>query len=189
MHLTVAVFQRLALARRGFSPYPIWMPCRVTVMPHGEATIIRMAGDFDRGLSQTLADLIVTTAAKVVISLGGVDHINSGGMRDWIGFMRGFVAGRKVVLAECSAEFIGQVNMIPDMAQGAVFRSFNCIWTCDDCSAERTVLVALPLVAPHTMTENCQCGGRFEQSPDSQIFLKLIAAGDLECESDLHQGA
>ncbi len=75
----------------------------------------------------------------VVINTGGIQRINSCGIRDWIDWI-GEIR-QKIYLIECSPVFIHQVNMINDFISDGTVLSFHLPYYCPECDADTSLLV------------------------------------------------
>src|SRR6188472_1800953 len=85
----------------------------------------------------------------VVIHLGGVERINSCGVRDWVNWLTGLQRGKKeVYLVECSPAIVAQLNLVNNFTGGGgVVHSFYAPYFCSQCSKESTRLLLTDEVA------------------------------------------
>ncbi|MSP73665.1 MAG: anti-sigma factor antagonist [Myxococcales bacterium] len=128
-----------------------------------DVTLLKLSGviDEDNTLAASARKIDGTT---VVVDLGGVERINSCGVRDWVNWLNDLEAkGKTVVLARCSPCIVNQMNLVHNFAGRAVVKSFFAPYFCGRCDREQLRLVqvdqftsASPPVAPQVRGEACQ---------------------------------
>ncbi len=83
--------------------------------------------------------------AKVVIDLGGIEHINSCGVREWINFLKTLEKMQvPVELWRCSVPMVRQMTMIPSMRGAAHLGSVLLPYYCSACDDDRVLLIDIP---------------------------------------------
>jgi anti-anti-sigma regulatory factor len=120
----------------------------------------------------------------VVIHLGGVERINSCGVRDWVNWLTGLQRGKKeVYLVECSPAIVAQLNLVNNFTGGGgVVHSFYAPYFCSQCSKERTRLLLTdevanmdPPKAPPFRCDECEGPMDFDDLEDSYFaFVKHV---------------
>ena len=106
--------------------------------------------------------------SAVVIDLGGVTHINSYGVREWIRFLQALELKKVgVELRRCSVPMVRQMTMLPAAAAGARLRSLMLPYYCETCDDERELLVELPIasIADEAPCPGCQGTMTFDDAP------------------------
>ena len=78
---------------------------------------------------------------QVVLRLGAIRRINSGGVREWVNFIGPLTHETKVVLTHCSPAVVAQLNMIYNFRGHASVRSFLAPYVCTRCDGEEEKLV------------------------------------------------
>ena len=85
-----------------------------------------------------LSQILERKETKVIIDLGGIDRINSGGVGNWVSFVSKFSSPpREVYLERCSAVIVHQFNMISNMRGSAKIRSVMVPYLCSNCGKEQ----------------------------------------------------
>lgn len=113
---------------------------------------------------------------KVVIDLGGVDHINSSGVREWINFLRTLEKmGAEVELWRCSVPVVRQMTMIPSARVGARLRSVLLPYYCASCDDDRVLLVDIPSARGIEDEAPCPvCSGTMKFDDHVAAYLPLL---------------
>ncbi len=96
-----------------------------------------------------LMPLVERTASPVTVDLGGVEFINSVGVRQWTGFLRALLARGPVTLRNCSEPMVLLFNMATVTVDGAVVESLQAPYACTHCSADEQI----ELVVARDLTE------------------------------------
>jgi anti-anti-sigma regulatory factor len=150
----------------------------VTVERGDDISTVSLTGEVDD--QATLSDLAETLSGNLVIDLGGVRFINSVGVREWIVFLSALAdKGCKVILRNCSEPMVHQMSMVVEARGSADVESFYAPFLCDDCAAERSLVLA---VAPNlealrsrkVPAQKCpDCGGtmRFDDFPNRYLLF------------------
>jgi anti-anti-sigma regulatory factor len=150
----------------------------VRIDREGDTHLVVLVGQIDD--QATLSEIVDRLGPKVVIDLAGVRFINSIGVREWIGLLRGLDDKQaKVALRNCSEPMVHQMNMVMEARGAATVESFHVPYVCDNCGG--TVSQVLP-VAPHAAelkarkvpTRPCpDCGGtmQFDDFPNRYLIF------------------
>lgn len=122
-------------------------------------------------------------ASIVLLDLAGVRRISSFGIREWVDFINALgAASETVILIECSAKVVHQLNMVASFAGEAWLYSFYAPYRCDYCDAERDKLLQIDrdaeLIAaaapPEAPCESCGEVEYFDEDPAS--YFSFAAA-------------
>lgn len=110
--------------------------------------------------------LLQKKATRIVIDLGGIERINSGGVGEWVTFVNKLSSPpREVILDRCSSPIVQQFNMISTMRGKARVRSVMVPYLCADCGAEHQNTLNLETSSPKsvpTVIPCTSCGGQME---------------------------
>ena len=124
----------------------------------GDITWVSLGGviDEDNELS-ALGDRI--DGSVVVIDVGGVERINSCGVRDWVNWLGAIEAqDARVVLIRCSPAIVAQINLVNNFVAGGVVKSFYIPYFCPECDQEKVLLSeASELGPPPHQPPVCRC--------------------------------
>ena len=110
---------------------------RLKEQPDG--VLVELRGELSE--SAELDRLRRRLAGTVVLHLGAVRRINSGGVREWVNFIGPLSQSTPVVLTHCSPAVVAQLNMIYNFRGQARVRSFLAPYVCGRCDAEEEKLV------------------------------------------------
>ena len=140
---------------------------------------IVMSGPINEHFHERTKALLAMASARVNVDLGGVEYINSQGVRCWLTFIRELSDDRRVVLDRCSSDFINQVNVIPDFSMGSEIKSFFIDLFCEECQIETTHLftTAEGFAAVHhtCQDQRCeQCGNVLQIETDVDLYLRFL---------------
>lgn len=120
------------------------------------ATRITLAGELTEGVA---FPPVPPADRPVVVDLAGVARINSGGVREWLRFIRALSEERpRLSMERCSVPLVRQFNMVSGMRGRAEIRSVMVPYFCEQCEEERTDLLPLDgqQKGPHlTGTKDC----------------------------------
>jgi DNA-directed RNA polymerase subunit RPC12/RpoP len=95
---------------------------------------------------------------KVIIDLGGIDNINSGGVGNWVTFVSKFTSPpREVFLEHCPAVIVRQLNMISNMSGLAKIRSVMVPYICSNCGKEKQTSYNLENTDPKSIPTKIKC--------------------------------
>ena len=104
-----------------------------------DSVMVELRGDLSE--SAELDRLRRRLTGTVVLHLGAIRRINSGGVREWVNFISSLSRQTKVVLTHCSPSVVAQLNMIYNFRGQAHVRSFLAPYVCTRCDAEEEKLV------------------------------------------------
>jgi anti-anti-sigma regulatory factor len=138
-----------------------------------DVTFVKLGGVIDEDNElQELGDKI--SGGTVVIDLGGVERINSCGVRDWVNWLNGVESkNANVVLVECSPAIVAQINLVNNFTGNGVVKSFYVPYFCPECDEEKVLLVESadmgppPHEPPVCRCDECDLVMDFDDMPDS----------------------
>lgn len=120
--------------------------------------------------------VLETARGPVDLDLGGIERINSSGVREWLRFIQALTRDRPVRLHNCAVLLVQQFNMISNMSGGATICSIMLPYHCDDCESDAELRLDLTSGSGLTEEVDCpNCGGTmfFDDFPDFYLaFLK-----------------
>ncbi len=139
-----------------------------------DVTFVKLGGVIDEDNElQELGDKIAG-GGTVVVDLGGIERINSCGVRDWVNWLNGIEAkDANVVLVECSPAIVAQINLVNNFTGNGVVKSFYVPYFCPECDEEKVLLVesadmgAPPHEPPVCRCDECDLVMDFDDMPDS----------------------
>ena len=119
-----------------------------SIQRQGEISCVKLAGIIDE--DNELAGLEDRIEGEtVVIDVGGVERINTCGVRDWVNWLGAIEARRaRVVLVNCSPAIIAQINLVDNFAGSGVIKSFYLPYYCAECDREKAVLCETSELGP-----------------------------------------
>jgi anti-anti-sigma regulatory factor len=119
-----------------------------SIQRQGEISCVKLAGVIDE--DNELAGLEERIEGEtVVIDVGGVERINTCGVRDWVNWLGAIEARRaRVVLVNCSPAIIAQINLVDNFAGSGVIKSFYLPYYCAECDREKAVLCETSELGP-----------------------------------------
>jgi anti-anti-sigma regulatory factor len=162
---------------------------RATVESEGDASVIKLVGflDEDNNLSGLVKQIPAGTA---MIDLGGVERINSGGIRNWMLWLAALEQnGTRPVLVGCSPPVVAQINLVKNFAGNGTVKSFQVPYHCRDCDEDKVIVVeSSEMSSPSAEPPGCPCEhcGRamdVDTMPESyfaflgQVTLEELARG------------
>lgn len=89
--------------------------------------------------------LLEARGGEPVLDVGGVERINSAGVREWVLFLEkraGAPGAGPLTLVRCPPEFVQQLNTVAGFARGCAVRSVLAPYRCEKCGAESLVEIA-----------------------------------------------
>jgi len=101
--------------------------------------LVELRGDLSE--SAELDKLRRRLQGNVVLHLGAIRRVNSGGVREWVNFITVLSKSAQVTLTHCSPAIVAQLNMIFNFRGTASVRSFLAPYTCTRCDVEEEKLV------------------------------------------------
>ena len=120
---------------------------------------------------------------RLVLDLGGIQFINSIGVREWIRFQQAAAAaGVQLELHRVAVVLVHQFNIVPATRGTAQIRSFFAPFFCEDCDAEHDMVLDERLhsdelrdrVAPPMKCPTCKRLMPFRDPPE--LFLTFLKA-------------
>jgi anti-anti-sigma regulatory factor len=109
------------------------------IKEQADGSVVELRGELSE--SADLDRLRRRLQGKVVLHLGAVRRINSGGVREWVNFMAQLPRDVVVTLTHCSPAVVAQLNMIFNFRGRARIRSFLAPYTCPRCDIEEEKLI------------------------------------------------
>lgn len=119
-----------------------------------------------------LASVFEGLPHEVVIDLGGIEHINSVGVREWMRFISKACSEHSISLQNCSPVMVRQFNMIFNARGTAKITSVILPYYCSNCGNEPRVVLQLGTnnAIPETVTcGSCQGEAEFDDLPDNYL--------------------
>ncbi|MBF0443233.1 MAG: hypothetical protein HQK54_15095 [Oligoflexales bacterium] len=116
------------------------MEISINIQQDGQWDLIKYMGPINEEAEVHLSKLLPNLGKNVVFNLGGVQSINSCGVRGWINFMRDAQKGRNIIFEECTSECVLQMNMIPSFRGNAKIKSVYATYSCESCTYQTSVL-------------------------------------------------
>ena len=162
---------------------------RTAVETEGDTSIVKLTGFIDEhNRLKMLVDQI--TAATAMIDLGGVERINSSGVRDWVNWIAALEAnGTRPVLVRCSPAIVAQINLVKNFTGNAAVKSFQVPYRCRECDEEKTIVVETsemtsPEAAPPTC--NCSaCGRAMEVDEMPEAYFAFLGSPAARAGEDI----
>ena len=139
-------------------------------------TMVELSGPLNE--TADFASLRQRLKGPVVLHMGGVQRINSGGVREWIQFMRD-LSVENVTLTHCTPVIVAQLNMIYSFCGKARVLSFFAPYACSSCDREEEKLIYVQTHFPnHDFTRmpqfHCACGGTMEFDDMVERYLGFL---------------
>jgi eukaryotic-like serine/threonine-protein kinase len=146
-------------------------PLRYRVEQRNGATWVALSGHVNEA---TNFAPLKKVANRLVFDLGGIDRINSIGVRRWMDFVRDCeVAGFELTFERCSPVLVGQMSMIRRfMGSRSFVKSIVVPYFCPSCKHEDdTVLELAPgaAVAPQIACPKCKAAMQLDEVPETYV--------------------
>jgi len=93
----------------------------------------------------------------IIFNFAQVKSINSLGVRAWVSFLRSLEEKSEILFAECTADVIMQINMIPSFLGKGKVESFYVNYVCEICNKEEKKLVLTKDLPPKTIPPSPVC--------------------------------
>jgi hypothetical protein len=124
-----------------------------------------------------LTSLVGASVEEVVIDLGDLQVLNSGGLREWLKFVKAWnKSGARLVLERCSPIVVSQLNLFRDFAgKGGLVRSVLAPYICNRCEKIQELLIelhGLPVALEEVLP--CSCGGQLEFEDLTDEYLSFL---------------
>jgi hypothetical protein len=150
---------------------------RVTARPGGAGTLVVFHGELNEDVD--LSGLSDGLRGAVEFDLGSVQRVNSGGVREWIRFVRDLPAVTELVFSRCSPPVVLTLSMIANFRGPATVRSFFASYCCLDCDRDEHHLVDVAADCPDGRLDRMpafpcsECGEPMELNdlPDRFVLL------------------
>jgi hypothetical protein len=148
------------------------------IKEQADFTMVELKGELNE--SADLDRLRRRLKGHVILHLGSVRRINSGGVREWVNFIRDLTYAADVTLSHCSPAIVTQLNMIYNFRGSAKVRSFLAPYTCSRCDREEEMLIDPSQHFPtgrfdHMPDFNCNaCGGTMEFDEVADRYLGFL---------------
>ena len=124
-------------------------------------TMLSLAGSIDE--QADLTPLREVASGALVLDLGGVDRINSVGVREWIRALQAIPEAVTVTWVATSVALVSQLGMIANFHGRSRIRSFYAPYWCAACQAEQRFLLTPADVATAAPRFTCpRCAGPLE---------------------------
>jgi len=152
---------------------------------------VRLDGIIDEhnGLAQigtALGEAFPQGAEALVVDLGGIKRLNSVGVRDWVNWLRALrTKYRTVVLFDCPAPVMNEVNFVKNFAEGAYITTFVAPLFCTLCQKEearvletRSVRDGARLAMPTFNCDRSDCENALDDDEESYLgFVRTLPEG------------
>ncbi|MBI5509301.1 MAG: hypothetical protein HY903_11165 [Deltaproteobacteria bacterium] len=127
------------------------------------------------------APLVTALAGKnqVSMDLGGINRVNSCGVREWVNFMRKLPNNLKVKLEQCSPPMVNQINTISNFVGLARVVSVQAPFMCDKCGRSERVVVSVESGrVPDLANRACpHCAGKMEFDDLEDSYFAFLRRG------------
>jgi len=94
---------------------------------------------------------------KVIFNFSQIKSINSLGVRAWVSFLRSIEENREIIFAECTADVIMQINMIPSFLGKGKVESFFVSYVCEICTKSEKKLILTKDLPPKSIPPTPVC--------------------------------
>ena len=152
---------------------------------------LRLDGIIDEhnGLAQigtSLSEHFPQGGDALVVDLGGIKRLNSVGVRDWVNWLRAIrTKFRTVVLFDCPAPVMNEVNFVKNFAEGAYITTFVAPLFCLRCQKEeariletRSIRNGSRLAMPSFNCERTDCENALDDDEESYLgFMRTLPEG------------
>ena len=148
------------------------MQSRLTCEVKGNS--LTLAGSIDEN-ADLLRLLDHERDGKLAVDLGGIQFINSLGMRNWIRMQQAAItANIRLELRRVAEPLVHQLNIMPAARGNSIVTSFFAPYECDDCDHEHLMLLDVRThgkdlarkQAPPMPCPDCNRGMHFADPPD-----------------------
>jgi len=152
---------------------------------------LRLDGVIDEhnGLAQIGAAL--GGGDTLLVDLGGIKRLNSVGVRDWVNWLRATrTKFREIVLFDCPAPVMNEVNFVKNFAEGAYITTFAAPLFCARCQKEESrILDTLRIrngsggIAPPSFAcERSDCENALDD--DEETYFGFVAQLPIAADPD-----
>jgi|GEM_PF-1245113 len=164
------------------------------VAPGDGFAALRLDGIIDEhnSLAQILTALGESSAVgaanndTLVVDMGGIKRLNSVGVRDWVNWLRAIRKKyRTVILFDCPAPVMNEVNFVKNFAEGAYITTFVAPLFCLRCQKEeariletRSLRNGSRLAMPAFNCERSDCENALDDDEESYLgFVRTLPEG------------
>lgn len=105
--------------------------------------VLEIQGVVDESADLSPLDTFAAGGGTLVLDLGGIDRINSVGVREWIRAMKRIPDSVVVVWDHVSTAMVTQLNMIANFHGHGRIRSFYAPYYCAACDLEQRFLLTV----------------------------------------------
>src|SRR5262245_23080902 len=110
--------------------------------------VVFYEGPINEDLGVELERLVASLGPRVVIDFGGVESVNSSGIRAWVTLLRS-LRHKVVAFERVTPTVVYQINMIPSFSHGVEVRSVYAPFVCGGCrKASSKLLLAAEFPRP-----------------------------------------
>lgn len=142
-------------------------------------TVVELSGELNE--TADFASVRERLKGPVVLHMGGVRRINSGGVREWVNIMRDLSStSMDVTPTHCTPVIVAQLNMIYSFCGKARVLSFYAPYACSRCDHEEEKLIYVQTHFPtHDFTRmpafHCSvCGENMEFDEIVERYLGFL---------------
>ena len=146
---------------------------------HIEGARLRLSGRIDE--ASPVGDLAARLPpGPIIIDTGGVEFVNSVGLREWMRLVRTLSAQGTVTLERVADPLMTQMNLISEFSGQVRIASFHAPYVCPACGAEANPLVdvdanAQALAALKPPPIPCpECGAAMELGDFPERYLSIF---------------
>lgn len=146
-------------------------PLVVSVSARPDLAEIALSGIIDE--TAELSPGAVPRGAPVIIDVGGIENINSLGVRNWVQFIDGLCAqSPTVIIRKLSPPLVTQASMISNFLGRATVESFFTPWFCNQCDSDYFELHAIDATVPPAI--GCpKCQSAMDLDCDRESYLEF----------------
>lgn len=100
---------------------------------------LRLEGVIDEHNGLAQMGVALGAGETLLVDVGGVKRLNSVGVRDWVNWLRALRPKfREIVLFDCPAPVMNEVNFVKNFAEGAYITTFAAPLFCARCQKEES---------------------------------------------------
>ena len=133
----------------------------------GNTTWLTLEGIIDENAN--FKDAFSGLQEKVVFDLGGIDLINSCGVREWMHALQQLPKDSQVQYVNCAPRIVEQINYVANFLGSGTVQSFYAPYFCAKCKKESNILLtgkelgsARPVKAPAEKCPTCKVAMEFD---------------------------
>lgn len=124
-----------------------------SLSPIPEGKLVSLMGLINEDSELTFQHIVgeIKDEKKITFNFSQVKSINSLGVRAWVSFLRSIEENKEIYFAECTADVIMQINMIPSFLGKGKVESFYVNYVCEICNKEEKKLLFTKDLPPKTI--------------------------------------